>query len=697
MTAGNPALVPRVRELLRQTMKASFTDALKSAPEDLQALGLQVQSNEEQRLLLRAADSIAASTAGRLIEQFETDLQEIFDQKLGWLREAEQRRQESFGDLILLDDAELAQQMVLRKLVHKAMEELDRGALVAAEVRICQVFGVEKVEGTRNPVGPGTALKAARRALENLIEDELVRDTLVNIFQPHLTAGLDRFYGELNQMLIAENIRPEYAAAIERTPERKTRKSALGATISQAMSLSDLLPNSGNTPIDLGGIISLLLQGGVKSNLKYGARMLTDSDSTVYAHALDTRVDPKLLEALTKIQGAAVMPGSGDRVQDLRAFVQHMQKTAEHPLNQLTGELVAVVFEHLLNSTDLPETVKGELARLQIVAFKASLLDRSFFARREHPLRLLLDDITRKGSDPIVDTRPGGRLIAVLHALVDDLVKRFESDFGLFEAARRQFAELTSPGDDTADQAFVALTDNLLVEEREAQAEAQADETVKAALQADTPVFLREFLRNHWRRYLAQLRNEAASKAEWDTAVDTMRRLVMSVYSQPREELTAFAGALPPLIRGLQQGMRVIRVPEEEGNAFLDELMQAHTAVMQSGRGGEAPKPPVAPAAAATATATADTLPEYRPVKRALLPRGALVEFVDVQPPVRARLSWVSPAQTRYAFTLAQGTPRSFKSEGLSKAIAEGFVRVVDESESPLDRALDAVLNKDES
>lgn len=695
MTAANPALVPRVRELLRQVLGASIADAVKSAPDDLQALGLQVQSNEEQRLLLRAADTVAAGAGNRMVERFETDLQDIFDEKLGWLREAEQRRQESFGELILLDDAEFAQQMVLRKLVQKTMEEIDKGALIAAEVRVCHVFGVEKVEGTRNPVGPGTVLKAARRALENLIDDELVRDTLINVFQPHLTAGLDQFYADLNQLLIMENIRPDYANAIQRTPERRTRKSALGVSISQAMSLSDLLPNTGNTPIDLGGIISLLLQNGVRNNLKYGARMLTDSDSTVYAHAVDTRVDPALLDALTKIQGAAMMPGSGDRVQDLRAFIQHMQKTAEHPLNQLTGELVAVVFEHLLNAPDLPEAVKAEIARLQIVAFKASLLDRSFFARPEHPLRMLLDDITRKGSDPIVDTRAGGRFMTGLHTVVDDLVKRFESDLALFERAREQLAELLAATGDASDYALVALTDNLLVEEREAQADAQAEEAVKAALQPDTPPFVREFLQKYWHRHLAQLRSSAASKVDWETALQTMRRLVMSIYFQPREERGAFAAGLPVLIRGLQHGMRAVRVPEEDSRKFFDELMKAHTAVMQSGRTGvEGPKPPVAPAGA---TATADALPEYRPVRRALLARGALVEFLDQKPPMRARLSWVSPGQTRYAFTLAQGAPRSFRSEELSKAIAEGFVRVVDESVSPLERALAAVLNKDEA
>ena len=692
MTGANPALVPRVRELLRQVMKASIADALKSAPDDLQALGLRAQSNEEQRLLLRAADLVASGVGNRLIEHFEQSLQDIFDEKLGWLREAEARRQESFGELLLLDDAELMQQMVLRKLVQKTMEDIDRGALIAAEVRICQVFGVEKVEGTRNPIGPGTALKAARRTLEHSVDDELLRDTLVNVFQPHLAAGLDRFYAELNDLLVAENIRPDFAATIERTPEKKTRKSALGISISQAMSLSDLLPGTGTTPIDLGGIISLLLQNA-QSNLKYGARMLTDQDGTLYAHAVDTRVNQKLLDALSNIQGAAALPGGGaDPVQDLRAFMHHMQKTAEHPLDQLTGELVAAVFDFLLRADDIAETVKSELARLQIVAFKAALLDRSFFARPTHPLRLLVDDITRRGSDPLIDTRADGRFILGVRGIVDEVVKHFESDLAVLERAREKLTELSSALSDGADHALVALTDNLLIEEREAQADAQADEAVKTTLHADTPEFLRAFLQKHWRRYLAQLRSGAASKSEWEAALETMRNLVMSVYFQPREHRAAFAAGLPALIRGLQQGMRAVRVSEEDSRGFLEELMRAHTAVMQSGR-VDGPKPLVAPTDPASAS---ETLPEYRPVRRALLPRNALVEFVDAEAPVRAKLSWISPGQTRYAFSVAQGAPRSFSAEDLSKGIAEGFVRVLNESDSPLNRALAAVLNKEE-
>jgi hypothetical protein len=51
-----------------------------------------------------------------------------------------------------------------------------------------------------------------------------------------------------------------------------------------------------------------------------------------------------------------------------------------------------MVFDYILDDRAIAETVKSELARLQIVAIKAALLDRTFFARA-HPMRRFLDSV----------------------------------------------------------------------------------------------------------------------------------------------------------------------------------------------------------------------------------------------------------------------------------------------------------------
>ncbi len=91
-------------------------------------------------------------------------------------------------------------------------------------------------------------------------------------------------------------------------------------------------------------------------------------------------VNLQLLEALAGLQteanlGAAAgfLPPGYLRTLDSALVSQGT------PLDQVTIELVSVVFESLNNNDRLAAAIKGQIARLQIVAVKAALLDRSFF------------------------------------------------------------------------------------------------------------------------------------------------------------------------------------------------------------------------------------------------------------------------------------------------------------------------------
>jgi hypothetical protein len=67
------------------------------------------------------------------------------------------------------------------------------------------------------------------------------------------------------------------------------------------------------------------------------------------------------------------------------------------------------------------------LLRLQVVAVKAALIDRSFFARRQHPMRRLLDRITELASDPDADLTPSGPMLRGIEGVIDQVLSRIRS------------------------------------------------------------------------------------------------------------------------------------------------------------------------------------------------------------------------------------------------------------------------------
>ena len=66
-------------------------------------------------------------------------------------------------------------------------------------------------------------------------------------------------------------------------------------------------------------------------------------------------------------------------------------------LESMTIEMVAMLFDFIFETRDLPDGIKALLARLQIPVLKAAMLDGAFFAKKSHPSRLLVNALRAGG------------------------------------------------------------------------------------------------------------------------------------------------------------------------------------------------------------------------------------------------------------------------------------------------------------
>ena len=66
-------------------------------------------------------------------------------------------------------------------------------------------------------------------------------------------------------------------------------------------------------------------------------------------------------------------------------------------LESMTIEMVAMLFDFIFETKDLPDGIKALLARLQIPVLKAAMLDGAFFAKKSHPSRLLVNALAEAG------------------------------------------------------------------------------------------------------------------------------------------------------------------------------------------------------------------------------------------------------------------------------------------------------------
>ena len=575
MSASPATLFARARELARGKLPPEVAGALAALPNELREAAAASTSPPEQKILADAAEA-AEAQRGAIERAFERGLLETFDRKLAPAPRGAGGVATDHASFTLVDDDTVELEIALGRLLRKTTDEIDADELAGVSARLGELAGGRSLEGAANPLGPETALEALQRACEAVPQPGPVRMALVNALQPHLALALRKLYAELNDMLLAEGVLPRIRRQVQRTSAGQAGRRATGPgapapaadaskvpglpagmTVSQAMALKELLPGATGAPIDVRAIVGALLEGPATSR-RHGARMLANPEGSLYERAMTTPAPQSLLDQLSQMQGA----GAGDAAGgpgDLAAVVAHLAQTREHPLEQLTGELVSVVFDFVLHDRDLSAAVKAEIARLQIVAFKAAVLDRSFFARREHPLRELLTAIADSATDPEIDAGPDGRFVAGVRAIIDEVLAAFAADLAVFVAARERLAALVVELAREGEQEVAALAAELTDREQGEALRARATAAVASRI-ALAPAFVQRFLTEIWTNVLADAeRHGRAGDEGWDARLALVDELVWSVApKQPADvpRLTAPAAEARPGAQPRDEGGR---------------------------------------------------------------------------------------------------------------------------------------------
>ena len=669
-----------------ERIAAFLSRGLDGLPVALGALQDAATSGEERRILALAIQQVAPCRAA-IAEAYVRAFREAFDRKLRGA--APSAGEPSLDDLTLVDDAAIELEIALGRLVRKTVEEIEPQALYGIEARIGELAAGRLLASAENPLGVEVALEALKRACDAVPDDGPVRMALANALQPHVAAGVRHAYAEVNEQLAAAGVQPRLHYRVERArdvgvaPSAKPAAGAVppGLSVSQALSLRDLLPVATGSVVDIAAVVGSMLAGAPEQR-RSGARILSNSKGMLYQAAVATPVDPALLRTL-----AAPAPGQGGA-----AAVRALAPQAAHPLDRFTGELVASVFEVLGDDRELPEAVRSELDRLTPAAFRAAMLDRSFFANPDHPARRFLGEVSRLAADPDIGGAPESAFVSELRTAVEAVARSQDADLAVYADAAQRVRGAAAQAIEARDAAMAAQVAELERAERFEAALAAARAAIQSRLAGRTvPDFIGAFLAGPWAEAIAAADADQRTGDEGaDRSLAAVDDLLWTLERKSAADVPQLVGMLPRLVRELRRGAAE-RMADGPRDAFFDQLMRTHAEMLQQARRG-----PAAPAAPRPRPSAGDATLPYSAAMPALLPpvlsRGALVEIAaEGAEAVRARLSWVSPRGTNYLFTSSSAPARALSREALMRMLAAGTLRTVADSATAADRAIAAV------
>jgi len=531
------------------------------------------------------------------------------------------------SDFKLMEADDLEESLAVNTLAN-AIKSSCVDELMGLNPRIGVLLKDPDLQRNLNPLGPeviASALMDTFKELDGSIRAKLV---LVPMFNKYFPSRVQSVYQEINQFLFNKGILPiphakqrdESAPADANEPKAATKPKAaqqgrsqdMFAMLQQLMSLGRIgVGAKGSNPMTE-GMWSL---SGLKPAGSGGTGGAGSSTSPIGPKSLldpPTRGDPLrqgevspgvrvedppmvFLSRLTSWQqGTAdeeTVAEFGFPHHDGRTNVLHTIRKSQAArdlgqVNSLTLDIVALLFDFILDDRRIPDAMKAIIGRLQIPVLKAAMLDQSIFSNKKHPTRALLDGLAKAAMGWNAEEGHESPLYKQMEAWVQRINNDFIDDIQLFSDVLSELNAFTSQEKDTADLASAKAAQVIYTKEQLAKPRMMAHAEVLLRLESQAmPKLVRRFLIEHWEALLTKIYETQGPESEtWSKAISTMDDLVWSVSpkisSDDRKKLLVI---LPKMLKWLDQGLQFLGTSSQERDPFFADLVKYHTEAVRPG------------------------------------------------------------------------------------------------------------------
>lgn len=428
----------------------------------------QRRSSDEERALLDAQETI-----GKVRKEFTEHYRLSAISRVGQQLAHVLRNQGSAKDdtpaegLSLLSEKDLEDWLFVSELSNQLESDL-RLVLADFETRLSELAGVT-ITHQNNPFGPQLFIQSFQDAINIVHLPCLARQVCFNMLRPVLTEWIGNLHRELNELLIAEGVLPQFRSTVGSSMRRNQAHKDRERTRSPADRRQQ--PAAGKTTQDLFTLVRELRQ----LQETYGHRPadlparqpeipLMDSDWNGVEHveatalpALDTN---GLLAVLAQISPATPTSSQTPQASDidaglrsriLAALAAQGGASAEARIGSRESGIIDVadnLFGSMHGDKLLAKSVQAWIRRLEVPLLKLALIDDTVFRNRKHVAREVVNRLSRLELYDSTDLRTGNAIHQQVDRLVEAIASAESPDPELFASALRKLNTLVKVQDE---------------------------------------------------------------------------------------------------------------------------------------------------------------------------------------------------------------------------------------------------------
>jgi hypothetical protein len=583
-----PVALIQVRDKAAQQLKQAMQALFDNADDTLFEMADRATSNAEQNSFFEAMrdlrlkrKSIERGFLQKVFESFAT----LNQYEIG---KAPSLDSVSSDALSLVHNDTLEENVALDAMVSRVMHR-DGVALGHLTTRLNAVIS-KKLDDKSNPLGPRMLCEQFLGSCEGLGVEIRVKLIILKLFEKYVLGDLDQLFADANQQLVEAGVLPELKSApparrqAGRAPQTGARTPREDSEETQGVAVTG--GYGGESVQEVFGALQELL-----SQVR-GTSALPRRDVPSDAVPISSN---DLMRLLSHMQQH--FPVGGQQVSDdydLRNQLEGLlsRASAKSGKARIVGEvdedvinLVAMLFEFILDDRTLPDSLKALIGRLQIPMLKVAVLDKTFFSRGSHPARRLLNEIATAA---LGWSAQGDEQRDALYQRIEQVVQRLLNDFtddpAIFSDVLAEFLAFTGDEKRRSELLEQRTRD---AEEGRAKAELarqQVEQALNSRLLGKTlPEVVVRLLQEGWSKVL-QLTclKHGAESAEWEAALTVMDDLVWSVepHESPDDRLRLLE-LVPSLLKSLRDGLSSAAIDPFVTSEFFSKLEAVHVQVFQ--------------------------------------------------------------------------------------------------------------------
>ncbi|HNC51753.1 MAG TPA: DUF1631 family protein [Accumulibacter sp.] len=477
--------------------------------------------------------------------------------------------------LTLMGDDELELDISVRGIGSRLLPAGGRN-LWRSQLRYMTLLARPTMSAAGNPVGPEAICPGLWAISRHGIRLEQTLALLAKIEQG-LVAELPGLYGEIDRLLASYGIDPApgqsvpISSAAWSNPERAASQSPPRPPANALSSLQQAVERRMDVD-QLASPLPFTAAGGTKS----GNPALDAAALIMLNH---------LFDRLSALEAREV--GNGNGIEAKSPLGALKARDLDLPLGKheaVTLDTMAMIFEAIFDSAELPDAIKAAIGRLQIPLLKLSIADPSLFADDQHPARRLINRMARAvvglphnaGSQHPLCERIGRLAVAVRHTL--------EESGAALDPHLAELEALIAERDRAIQQATATHVQLVVQHEARLFATELAEHWLRVRVaKTDLPEIV-AFLETYWLRVMVAAAADGGSQGgRWQRDSATGDDLIWSV--QPKEtgeERKRLASLASSLLRRIGSGLDEIGVPAGERTAFLNTLFDLQTRALRS-------------------------------------------------------------------------------------------------------------------